>query len=85
MNLIQVLVQVHAACRSKLPQRCPLGQCKMSILPPIAIHSQDADGTLMTSYLIAVFLRKKKLVVNNSALYRNDMKRNFLCDKEVCF
>ncbi|GAB1605280.1 diacylglycerol kinase delta-like isoform X1 [Argonauta hians] len=35
---------VHNSCRDKLPVKCPFGQCRVSILPPIAINSMDLDG-----------------------------------------
>ncbi|XP_013412393.1 diacylglycerol kinase delta isoform X2 [Lingula anatina] len=35
---------VHTSCRETYPKRCPLGQCRVSILPPIAINNIDSDG-----------------------------------------
>ncbi|KAL3847643.1 hypothetical protein ACJMK2_018545 [Sinanodonta woodiana] len=35
---------VHMTCRDQLPKRCPLSQCRVSILPPTAINSIDSDG-----------------------------------------
>uniref|UniRef100_H2YKX5 Diacylglycerol kinase n=1 Tax=Ciona savignyi TaxID=51511 RepID=H2YKX5_CIOSA len=34
---------VHSTCKGQMPAKCSLGSCKMSIIPPTAIHSQDAD------------------------------------------
>ncbi|XP_076832769.1 diacylglycerol kinase delta isoform X2 [Brachyhypopomus gauderio] len=35
---------VHAACKDQLPTKCPLGQCKVSVIPPTALNSIDSDG-----------------------------------------
>ncbi|XP_053165327.1 diacylglycerol kinase eta isoform X2 [Hemicordylus capensis] len=35
---------VHTACRDLYPRKCPLGQCKVSIIPPTALNSIDSDG-----------------------------------------
>ncbi|XP_043215694.1 diacylglycerol kinase eta-like isoform X2 [Amphibalanus amphitrite] len=36
---------VHAACRATVPALCPLGVCKVSVVPPIALHSIGADDS----------------------------------------
>uniref|UniRef100_A0A4W3HAS5 Diacylglycerol kinase n=1 Tax=Callorhinchus milii TaxID=7868 RepID=A0A4W3HAS5_CALMI len=35
---------VHTACKDPFPRKCPLGQCKVSIIPPTALNSIDSDG-----------------------------------------
>ncbi|XP_025079180.1 diacylglycerol kinase delta-like isoform X4 [Pomacea canaliculata] len=35
---------IHTGCRDQYPRKCPLGQCRLSILPPTAISSIDSDG-----------------------------------------
>ncbi|XP_069034853.1 diacylglycerol kinase eta isoform X8 [Lepisosteus oculatus] len=35
---------VHTACKDIYPRKCPLGQCKVSIIPPTALNSIDSDG-----------------------------------------
>nr|XP_056717710.1 diacylglycerol kinase eta [Euleptes europaea] len=35
---------VHTACRDLYPRKCPLGQCKVSIIPPTALNTIDSDG-----------------------------------------
>ncbi|XP_031814292.1 diacylglycerol kinase eta isoform X3 [Sarcophilus harrisii] len=35
---------VHTACKDLFPYKCPLDQCKVSIIPPIALNSIDSDG-----------------------------------------
>ncbi|RLW02474.1 hypothetical protein DV515_00007033 [Chloebia gouldiae] len=35
---------VHSACKELLGKRCPLGQYKVSIIPPTALNSIDSDG-----------------------------------------
>ncbi|XP_050417388.1 diacylglycerol kinase delta isoform X2 [Patella vulgata] len=35
---------VHTSCKDNFPKRCPLGQCRVSILPPTAINNIDSDG-----------------------------------------
>ncbi|KAM9701156.1 LOW QUALITY PROTEIN: diacylglycerol kinase delta-like, partial [Menidia menidia] len=35
---------VHSGCKDLLPPRCPLGQCKLSVIPPTALNSIDSDG-----------------------------------------
>ncbi|XP_018419452.1 PREDICTED: diacylglycerol kinase delta [Nanorana parkeri] len=35
---------VHTSCKELLPKKCPLGQCKVSVIPPTALNSIDSDG-----------------------------------------
>uniref|UniRef100_A0A8C9ERC3 Diacylglycerol kinase n=1 Tax=Pavo cristatus TaxID=9049 RepID=A0A8C9ERC3_PAVCR len=35
---------VHTACKELLPSKCPLGLCKVSVIPPTALNSIDSDG-----------------------------------------
>ncbi|XP_041419349.1 diacylglycerol kinase delta isoform X7 [Xenopus laevis] len=35
---------VHSSCKDLLPKKCPLGQCKVSVIPPTALNSIDSDG-----------------------------------------
>ncbi|XP_028923359.1 diacylglycerol kinase kappa isoform X2 [Ornithorhynchus anatinus] len=35
---------VHGACKEQLGKKCPLGQYKVSIIPPTALNSIDSDG-----------------------------------------
>ncbi|KAI7801002.1 putative diacylglycerol kinase delta, partial [Triplophysa rosa] len=35
---------VHAGCKEQLSLKCPLGQCKVSVIPPTALNSIDSDG-----------------------------------------
>ncbi|CAJ0931282.1 unnamed protein product [Ranitomeya imitator] len=35
---------VHSSCKEFLPKKCPLGQCKVSVIPPTALNSIDSDG-----------------------------------------
>ncbi|XP_071798158.1 diacylglycerol kinase delta-like isoform X3 [Asterias amurensis] len=35
---------VHSSCRSQFPAKCPLGQCRLSLLPPISLNSMSSDG-----------------------------------------
>ncbi|KAM9317127.1 diacylglycerol kinase delta [Gastrophryne carolinensis] len=35
---------VHTSCKEHLPKKCPLGQCKVSVIPPTALNSIDSDG-----------------------------------------
>ncbi|XP_077200187.1 diacylglycerol kinase eta isoform X2 [Paroedura picta] len=37
-------IMVHTACRDLYPRKCPLGQCKVSIIPPTALNTIDSDG-----------------------------------------
>jgi len=38
------LLQVHTACKDSLVTKCPLGLCKVSVIPPTALNSIDSDG-----------------------------------------
>ncbi|NXE28492.1 DGKH kinase, partial [Ardeotis kori] len=38
---------VHSACKELFGKRCPLGQYKVSIIPPTALNSIDSDGDSM--------------------------------------
>ncbi|XP_056906455.1 LOW QUALITY PROTEIN: diacylglycerol kinase delta-like [Takifugu flavidus] len=35
---------VHSGCKDLLSSKCPLGQCKVSVIPPTALNSIDSDG-----------------------------------------
>ncbi|KAF6361345.1 diacylglycerol kinase delta [Rhinolophus ferrumequinum] len=37
-------VTVHTACKESLLTKCPLGLCKVSVIPPTALNSIDSDG-----------------------------------------
>ena len=37
-------LQVHTACKDSLVTKCPLGLCKVSVIPPTALNSIDSDG-----------------------------------------
>uniref|UniRef100_A0A8C3UAC8 Diacylglycerol kinase n=1 Tax=Catharus ustulatus TaxID=91951 RepID=A0A8C3UAC8_CATUS len=39
---------VHTACKELLPNKCPLGLCKVSVIPPTALNSIDSDGNFMS-------------------------------------
>uniref|UniRef100_A0A3B5AK07 Diacylglycerol kinase n=1 Tax=Stegastes partitus TaxID=144197 RepID=A0A3B5AK07_9TELE len=47
---------VHTACMDLYPRKCPLGQCKVSIIPPTALNSIDSDEF---SYPLLVFVNSK--------------------------
>lgn len=36
--------QVHNSCKEQMEKVCPLGQCRVSIIPPTALNSIDSDG-----------------------------------------
>ncbi|XP_027253285.1 diacylglycerol kinase delta isoform X3 [Cricetulus griseus] len=35
---------VHSSCKESLVTKCPLGLCKVSVIPPTALNSIDSDG-----------------------------------------
>ncbi|XP_034721537.1 diacylglycerol kinase delta-like [Etheostoma cragini] len=35
---------VHSGCMEQLSSKCPLGLCKVSVIPPTALNSIDSDG-----------------------------------------
>ncbi|XP_037544269.1 diacylglycerol kinase eta [Nematolebias whitei] len=35
---------VHGSCKEQMGKVCPLGQCRVSIIPPTALNSIDSDG-----------------------------------------
>lgn len=39
-----VHAQVHSSCKEQMGKVCPLGQCRVSIIPPTALNSIDSDG-----------------------------------------
>lgn len=44
MWFVFFLLKVHSNCKDQISSVCPLGQCKLSILPPTAINNIDSDG-----------------------------------------
>lgn len=49
---VRLFKQVHTACMDLYPRKCPLGQCKVSIIPPTALNSIDSDGTSLNTDVI---------------------------------
>nr|KAF6460199.1 diacylglycerol kinase eta [Molossus molossus] len=45
---------VHTACKDVYHSVCPLGQCKVSIIPPIALNSTDSDGFCRATFSFCV-------------------------------
>nr|XP_054521198.1 diacylglycerol kinase eta isoform X10 [Pan troglodytes] len=45
---------VHTACKDLYHPICPLGQCKVSIIPPIALNSTDSDGFCRATFSFCV-------------------------------
>ncbi|XP_016013638.2 diacylglycerol kinase eta isoform X2 [Rousettus aegyptiacus] len=45
---------VHTACKDSYHPVCPLGQCKVSIIPPIALNSTDSDGFCRATFCFCV-------------------------------
>ncbi|XP_072035014.1 diacylglycerol kinase delta-like isoform X2 [Amphiura filiformis] len=35
---------VHTNCKTQFPAKCPLGQCRVSLIPPTALNSMDSNG-----------------------------------------
>ncbi|XP_063967323.1 diacylglycerol kinase delta-like isoform X4 [Lytechinus pictus] len=35
---------VHSSCKAHYPAKCPLGHCRLSIIPPTALNSMSSDG-----------------------------------------
>lgn len=44
------VLQVHSGCKEQLSSKCPLGQCKVSVIPPTALNSIDSDGENSTNH-----------------------------------
>ena len=44
MTFDLLCLQVHTGCKEATSHKCPLGQCRISILPPTAISNLDSDG-----------------------------------------
>lgn len=45
------VLQVHSGCKDLLSSKCPLGQCKVSVIPPTALNSIDSDGEILFPHL----------------------------------
>ncbi|KAI4565095.1 hypothetical protein MJT46_009438 [Ovis ammon polii x Ovis aries] len=45
---------VHTACKDLYHPICPLGQCKVSVIPPIALNSTDSDGFCRATFSFCV-------------------------------
>ncbi len=43
---------MHSGCKEQLSSKCPLGQCKVSVIPPTALNSIDSDGEIQLIPLI---------------------------------
>lgn len=50
------LFQVHTSCKESLQTKCPLGLCKVSVIPPTALNSIDSDGGCLTLSWLTCFL-----------------------------
>lgn len=51
-----VCVQVHSSCKEQMGKACPLGQCRVSIIPPTTLNSIDSDGEIHTPHFLSLFL-----------------------------
>ncbi|XP_058404221.1 diacylglycerol kinase eta isoform X2 [Diceros bicornis minor] len=45
---------VHTACKDLYHPICPLGQCKVSVIPPIALNSTDSEGFCRATFSFCV-------------------------------
>ncbi|TKC48651.1 hypothetical protein EI555_017065, partial [Monodon monoceros] len=45
---------VHTACKDLYHPVCPLGQCRVSVIPPIALNSTDSDGFCRATFSFCV-------------------------------
>uniref|UniRef100_A0A8V0ZL34 diacylglycerol kinase (ATP) n=1 Tax=Gallus gallus TaxID=9031 RepID=A0A8V0ZL34_CHICK len=45
---------VHTACKELLPSKCPLGLCKVSVIPPTALNSIDSDAPSFDDKILEV-------------------------------
>lgn len=50
------IFQVHTSCKESLQTKCPLGLCKVSVIPPTALNSIDSDGGCLTLSWLTHFL-----------------------------
>ncbi|XP_058404224.1 diacylglycerol kinase eta isoform X5 [Diceros bicornis minor] len=46
--------KVHTACKDLYHPICPLGQCKVSVIPPIALNSTDSEGFCRATFSFCV-------------------------------
>ncbi|XP_059758871.1 diacylglycerol kinase eta isoform X7 [Balaenoptera ricei] len=46
--------KVHTACKDLYHPICPLGQCRVSVIPPIALNSTDSDGFCRATFSFCV-------------------------------
>ncbi|XP_029066026.1 diacylglycerol kinase eta isoform X2 [Monodon monoceros] len=46
--------KVHTACKDLYHPVCPLGQCRVSVIPPIALNSTDSDGFCRATFSFCV-------------------------------
>lgn len=59
-NVCDLLLQVHTSCRDLLPTKCPLGLCKVSVIPPTALNSIDSDGKSLQLLLFVSIVTGKE-------------------------
>ncbi|KTF94786.1 hypothetical protein cypCar_00029277 [Cyprinus carpio] len=52
---------VHAGCKDQLSPKCPLGQCKVSVIPPTALNSIDSDVTALPVFVCLCVCRSLRL------------------------
>uniref|UniRef100_A0A8C7XU85 Diacylglycerol kinase n=1 Tax=Oryzias sinensis TaxID=183150 RepID=A0A8C7XU85_9TELE len=57
---------VHTACMDVYPRKCPLGQCKVSIIPPTALNSIDSDGRQNTHHTVIHDFGLKRLETSST-------------------
>ncbi|KAG9348249.1 hypothetical protein JZ751_001984, partial [Albula glossodonta] len=55
---------VHSVCKEQLSSKCPLGQCKVSVIPPTALNSIDSDDNQGVK-----FLRRFKQLLNPAQVF----------------
>ena len=55
---------VHTACRPQYPVRCPLGPCRVSIVPPTALHSVGTVVRQSVFFIKRIMLKYSKALGN---------------------
>uniref|UniRef100_A0A087XI42 Diacylglycerol kinase n=1 Tax=Poecilia formosa TaxID=48698 RepID=A0A087XI42_POEFO len=70
---------VHNSCKEQMGKVCPLGQCRVSIIPPTALNSIDSDDFVNFSFVsciyfftyLQLFMNKHRLLNTKTREIRN--------------
>lgn len=58
---------MHSSCKESYPKRCPLGACRISVLPPVSVRDLKPDGSCVVALSRSVATSPLLVLVNTKS------------------